>query len=65
MRSKGMERLLRILLVLMGIGIGLAVFQLVLQLFQLANPNTSIPAWIPVAGYTGMGLIGIEMPERM
>ena len=58
MRSKGLERLLRILLVLMGIGIGLAVFQLVFQLFQLANPNTSIPAWIPVAGYAGMGLIG-------
>ena len=58
MRSKGLERLLRILLVLMGIGIGLAVFQLVFQLFQLANPNTSIQAWIPVAGYTGMGLIG-------
>ena len=58
MRSKGLERLLRILLVLMGIGIGLAVFQLVFQLFQLANPNTSVQAWIPVAGYTGMGLIG-------
>ena len=58
MRSKGLERLLRILLVLMGIGVGLAVFQLVFQLFQLANPNTSIQAWIPVAGYTGMGLIG-------
>ena len=58
MRSKGLERLLRILLVLMGIGIGLAVFQLVFQLFQLANPNTSIQAWIPVAGYTGMGLLG-------
>ena len=58
MRSKGLERMLRILLVLMGIGIGLAVFQLVFQLFQLANPNTSIQAWIPVAGYTGMGLIG-------
>ncbi len=58
MRSKGLERLLRILLVLMGIGIGLAVFQLVFQLFQLANPNTSIQAWIPVAGYTGMGLFG-------
>ena len=42
----------------MGIGIGLAVFQLVFQLFQLANPNTSVQAWIPVAGYTGMGLIG-------
>ena len=58
MRSKGLERLLRILLVLMGIGVGLAVFQLVFQLFQLANPNTSIQAWIPVAGYTGMGLLG-------
>ena len=58
MRSKGLERMLRILLVLMGIGIGLAVFQLVFQLFQLANPNTSIQAWIPVAGYTGMGLLG-------
>ena len=58
MRSKGLERLLRILLVLMGIGIGLAVFQLVFQLFQLANPNTSVQAWIPVAGYTGMGLLG-------
>ena len=29
MRSKGLERLLRILLILVGVGIGLAVTQLV------------------------------------
>ena len=58
MRSKGLERLLRILLALLGVGVGMAVTQLVFQLFQLANPNTSIPAWIPVAGYAGMGLLG-------
>ena len=58
MRSKGLERLLRTLLVLMGVGIGLALFQLGLQLYQLANPNERIPAWIPVAGYTGAAILG-------
>jgi uncharacterized protein YacL len=58
MRSKGLERTLRLLLVLLGIGIGLAVTQVGLQLYQLANPNVSIPAWIPVAGYAGMGVLG-------
>ena len=58
MRSKGLERLLRFLLILLGVGIGLTITQLGLQWFQLANPNVSIPAWVPAAGYTGMGFLG-------
>ncbi len=59
MKSKGLERLLRLLLVLLGIGIGLAVCQLGLQWYRLANGDgTTIQAWIPVAGYTGMGVLG-------
>ena len=58
MKSKGLERLLRVLLVLLGLGIGLTVCQLGLQLYRLANRDISIPAWIPVAGYSGMGVLG-------
>ena len=58
MKSKGLERTLRLLLVLLGIGIGLAVTQVGLQLYRLTNPNISVPAWIPVAGYSGMGFLG-------
>ena len=58
MKSKGVGRLLRILLVLLGIGIGLAIVQVGLQWYQLANKDISIPAWIPVAGYSGMGALG-------
>ena len=58
MRSKGLERLLRFLLILLGVGIGLTITQLGLQWFQLANPNVSISAWVPAAGYAGMGFLG-------
>lgn len=58
MKSKGLERLLRLLLVLLGIGLGLAVFQVGLQWYQLANKDVNIPAWVPAAGYAGMGAIG-------
>ncbi len=60
MRSKGLERLLRFLLILLGIGVGLTVTNLALQLYELANKKSGadIPAWIPVAGYVGMGLLG-------
>ena len=58
MKSKGLERLLRLLLVLLGIGIGLALCQLGLQWYNLANRDASIPAWIPGAGYAGMGVLG-------
>ena len=58
MKSKGLERLMRLLLVLLGIGIGLAVFQVGLQWYGLANRDVNIPAWIPPAGYTGMGVLG-------
>lgn len=57
MKSKGVERLLRLLLVLLGIGIGLAVCQLGLQWYRLANDSV-MPAWVPPAGYIGMGLLG-------
>ena len=58
MRSRGLERLLRFLLILLGIGVGLAATQLGLQWFQLANPNVRIPAWVPFAGYAGAGTLG-------
>ena len=58
MKSKGLERLLRLLLVLLGIGIGLALCQLCLQWYRLASGDSAIPAWIPGAGYTGMGVLG-------
>ena len=58
MRSKGMEKLLRLLLVLLGIGIGLAAAQLGLELYRLSNRSADIPAWVPVAAYAGMGLLG-------
>ena len=58
MKSKGLERLLRLLLVLLGIGIGLALAQLGLQWYRLANTAASVPAWLPPAIYTGMGVLG-------
>jgi len=58
MRSKAMEKLLRFLLVLLGIGIGLATAQLGLALYRLSNQNAVIPAWVPVAAYSGMAVIG-------
>ena len=53
-----MEKLLRLLLVLLGIGIGLAVCQLGLQWYRLANAEAAVPAWLPAAGYAGMGVLG-------
>ena len=65
MKSKGVERLLRILLVLLGIGIGLAAAQLGLQWYRLASQSgglseglTSAAAWLPAAVYSGMGVLG-------
>ena len=58
MRSKGMEKLLKLLLVLLGIGVGLAAAQLGLALFRLSHQNADIPAWVPVAAYAGMGALG-------
>ena len=58
MKSKGLERLLRLLLILLGVGLGLAVFQLGLQLYKLAYPNRGIWPWIPVGGYAAAGALG-------
>ena len=58
MRSRTMEKWLRFLLVVLGIGVGLAVAQLGLSLYRLSHQNADIPAWVPVAAYTAMGLIG-------
>ena len=51
-----MEKLLKLLLILLGIGLGLAAAQLGLALYRL-NRQTTDP-WIPVAAYSGMGLLG-------
>ena len=56
MRSKAMEKLLKLLLILLGIGLGLAAAQLGLALYRLNHESTT--TWIPVAAYTGMGLLG-------
>ena len=53
-----MEKLLRILLVLLGIGIGLAAAQLGLALYRLSHQTADIPAWVPVAAYSGMAVLG-------
>ena len=58
MRSKGMEKLLKLLLVLLGIGIGLAAAQLGLALYRLSHQSADIPAWVPVAAYSAMGVLG-------
>ena len=58
MKNRGLERMLRFLLVLLGIGIGLALTQLALEAYRLANPERAIPARWPVIGYAGMGLLG-------
>ena len=58
MKSKGMERLLRALLALLGAGLGLAVAQLVLELFRMSNPSLQIPPHYPIIGYLGMALLG-------
>ena len=53
-----MEKLLRLLLVLLGIGVGLAAAQLGLALFRLSHQNADIPTWVPLASYTGMAVLG-------
>ena len=58
MRSKAMEKLLKLLLVLLGIGIGLAAAQLGLALYRLSHQTADIPAWVPVAAYSAMGFLG-------
>ena len=52
-----MEKLLRLLLVLLGTGIGLAAAQLGLALYRLSHQNTDIPAWVPVTAYTSMAVL--------
>ena len=47
---------MRLLLVLLGIGIGLAVTQVGLGWFREYNPD--YPKWLPVAAYVGMGVLG-------
>ena len=58
MKSRTMEKILRVLLVLMGAGIGIAAAQLGLEMFRLANPDTAIPARYPIIGYTAAGVLG-------
>ena len=58
MKSKGMEKLLRALLVLLGAGLGLALAQLILELFRMSNPTLQIPPHYPVLGYIGMAIVG-------
>lgn len=58
MKSKWMKNLLRLLITLLGAGVGVAVTVACLQLFEMAQLNDRIPLWVLVAGYAGMGLLG-------
>ena len=58
MRTKGTEKLLRFLLVLLGIGVGLAAAQLGLELYRLSNPDAVVPAWVHMAAFAGMAAVG-------
>ncbi len=56
MKSKGLERLLRLLLILMGAGLGLALCQLCLQLYDMSHGSRG--AEITVGSYTAAAVIG-------
>lgn len=58
MRSKMMQRMLRVLITLLGAGIGAAVALLCLKIFSLAAPGRAIPLGILVAAYSGLTLAG-------
>ena len=58
MKSRGIERLLRFLLILLGIGIGLAATQLGLDLYRMSNPDTVVSPYYLVAAYAAMGAAG-------
>ena len=53
-----MEKLLKLLLVLLGIGIGLAVAQLGLAVYRQSHQTADIPTWVPMAAYTAMAVLG-------
>ncbi len=58
MRSKAMEKLLKFLLILLGVGIGLALAQLGLAVYRQSHQTTDMPTWVPMAAYTGMAVLG-------
>lgn len=59
MKSKNVERLLRFLIVLLGVGIGLAITLFAVQLYQLAYPDKpGIPVQYLGIAYAGMAIIG-------
>ena len=53
-----MEKLLRFLLVLLGIGVGLAAAQFGLALYRSGHQTADIPAWVPMTAYISMGVLG-------
>ena len=57
MRSKALEKWLRVLLVLLGVGVGLAVAQLGLVLYRQSPGAVDLP-WITMAAYVGMAVLG-------
>ena len=58
MKSRGMEKLLRLLLILLGVGIGLAAAQFGMELYRLSDHTGDIPAYYAMAAYVGMGVLG-------
>ena len=58
MKSKNMERLLRLLIVLLGIGIGIAIGFFLLQIYNMAQPNNPLNPGHVMIGQIALAVIG-------
>ena len=58
MKSKALQRLLRILITLLGAGIGAAVALLGLKIYGLAAPGRPVSLKLLVIAYAGLTLAG-------
>ena len=58
LKSKWLQSVLRVLITLLGAGLGVALALGILQAIHLANPNYSIPLAAVVCSYAGLGFLG-------
>ncbi len=58
MKSKFLQNLLRILITLLGAGVGVAITMGCIQLLSITQPGYGIPLGALIAGYVGMALVG-------
>lgn len=58
MKSRLVQHLLRLLITLLGAGLGAAAFTGIVQLVKITNPTYAFPLRILVVGYVGLMLLG-------